>query len=221
MKKFLLLISLAIFLATGVYAQNGRTFRIGLTASPSVSWFTPETRYFVSEGNRIGFSYGLIGDFLLSDYYAISTGLNISHFGGKLSFNDRKLQEITTVERTYKLQYLELPVTIKLSTPEIGYFTYFGRFGFAPGVNLSAKANDSFVVGNAYTEEVDIKGQTPLLRAALIVGLGAEYSLGGRLSLFGGLTYNNGFTNNLKGEVLDVKPSANASFVMLNLGVMF
>lgn len=211
---------LVLFLASSVYAQHNRPFRIGFTASPSVSWFMPETRDFISEGRRIGFSYGLIGDFRLGDFYAISTGLNISHFGGKLSFDDRKLQQITTVERTYKLQYLELPVTIKLSTAEIGYFTYYGRFGFAPGVNLSAKADDSFVVGNAYTEEVDIKGQTPLLRAALIIGLGMEYSLGGRVSLFGGLTYNNGFTNNIKGEILGVKPSANASFVMLNLGVM-
>lgn len=210
-----------LFSATAGFTQNNRPFRIGLTASPNMSWYTPETRGFLSEGGRLGFTYGVVGDFRMGDYYSISTGLNISHFGGKLSFDDRKFDQITKVERTYKLQYLELPLAIKLHTPEIGYLTYNVRFGFAPGINLKAMADDSFVAGNAYREEVDIKGQTPLLRLALIVGLGAEYSLGGRMSVFGGLTYNNGFTNNIKGEVLGVKPSANASFVMLSLGVMF
>lgn len=221
MKKFPVLLLLLLFFADGISAQNDRPFRIGLTVSPNISWFMPETRDFLSEGPRTGFTYGVVSDFRLGAFYAVSTGLNISYFGGKLSFDDRKFDQVTEIERTYQLQYLELPLAIKLHTSEIGYFTYYGRFGFAPGVNLKAKAEDHFIAGNAYTEEVDIKGQTPLLRAALIIGLGAEYSLGGRMSLFGGLTYNNGFTNNIKGEVLGVKPSANANFVMLNLGVMF
>jgi len=220
MKKFPLLLFVFLFQALYIHAQDERPFRVGLTISPSMSWYSPEKREFVSEGARLGYAFGLIGDFRLGDFTSISTGLNISNFGGKLSYDDRKFQQITKVERTYKLRNLEVPLTIKLNTPEIGYLTYFGRFGFAPGVNLRAKADDSFIVGNPYIEEVDIKGQTPLVRLALVIGLGAEYSLGGKVSLFGGLTYNNGFTNNMKGEVLGVKPSANASYVLLNLGVM-
>jgi hypothetical protein len=61
------------------------------------------------------------------------------------------------------------------------------------------------------------------LRAALIIGIGAEYSLGGKTALLFGVTYNNGFTNNLKGRntFLNVNPSASANFLQLNLGVMF
>ena len=221
MKKFCNVCLLLIFAASTVFAQSDRPFRFGLTVSPNLSWYSPETRNYVSEGSRLGLSYGVIADFGLGTFYSFSTGLNFSTFGGKLSFDESKLQQITRIERTYQLRYLEIPLAVKLHTNEIGYFTYFGRFGFSPGINLKATGQDSFVAGNQYTEEVDIKGQTPLLRAAMIIGLGTEYSLGGRISLFGGLTYNNGFSNNLKGEVLGIRPSANASFVMLNLGVMF
>lgn len=220
MKKFSLVFLIACFSFLSASAQQDRPFRFGFTVSPSVSWLSPETRGFVSEGRTLGIGYGLIGDFRLGEFSSILTGVNISHFGGKLSFDDRKFDRVTEIERTYKLRYLELPVSIKLKTPEIGYFSYYGQFGVAPGFNLKATGNDSFVVGDAFMQEVDIKNHIPLLRAALVIGLGLEYSLGGRVSLFGGITYNNGFTNNLRGYVLDRKPSANANYVMLNLGLV-
>ncbi len=224
MKKFLLLLILVCFSYTGIYAQYDRPFRFGLLASPSIAWLKPETRDYHSEGNIIGFSYGLVGDFFLGEYYAISTGLNISHFGGKLSFLDNYPEHgAVDIERKYNLQYLEIPLTLKMQTPEFGYLTYFGRFGFAPGFNLKAKGWDEYVAGDRITREIDLKSRTPLIRAALIIGIGAEYSLGGRTSLLMGLTYNNGFTNNLKGRnnAMNVNPSATANFVQLNMGVMF
>ncbi len=224
MKKLLFLLILVCYSYTGIYAQYDRPFRFGLLASPSVAWLKPETRDYHSGGNILGFSYGLVGDFFLGEFYAISTGLNISHFGGKLSFMGTHPNHGTLdIERKYNFQYLEIPLTLKMQTPEFGYLTYFGRFGFSSGFNLKAKGVDEYVAGNRFTEEIDLKSQTPLLRAALIIGIGAEYSLGGRTSLLVGLTYNNGFTNNLKGRnaALNVNPSATANFVQLNLGVMF
>lgn len=224
MKKLPLLIMIVCFASKGLYAQSERPFRLGIIASPSVSWFKPDTKDYVSEGNTLGFSYGIIGDFFLGDYYAVSTGLNISHLGGKLSFRDNHpTHGALNIERKYILQYLELPLTLKMQTPEIGYLTYFVRFGFAPGVNLKAKGEDQYVAGSRFTEEVDLKSRTPFLRAALVIGIGAEYALRGKTSLVAGLTYNNGFTNNIKGRnsVLNVNPSATANLLQLNLGLMF
>jgi hypothetical protein len=224
MKKLFWLSILLCVSVSALYAQNERPFRFGLIASPSLSWFKPETRDYISEGNTIGFSYGLVGDFYLGDYYAVSTGINISHFGGKLSFRDNHPDHgPLDYERKYIHQYLELPVTLKMQTPEFGYMSYFGKFGFAPGFNLKAKGEDQYVAGNRFTEEVDLKSRTPLLRTALIIGIGLEYSLGGRTTLLGGVTYNNGFTNNLKGRntYMNVNPSASASYLQLNMGVMF
>ena len=154
----------------------------------------------------------------------MSTGITISHFGGKLSFRDDHPDHgALDFERKYMHQYLELPLTLKMQTPEFGYLSYFGKFGFAPGFNLKAKGEDQYVAGNRFTEEVDLKSRTPLFRAALIIGIGVEYSLGGRTTLLGGVTYNNGFTNSLKGRntYMNVNPSASASYLQLNMGVMF
>ena len=224
MKKLLVLFVFSLVVVTVARAQSQKNFTFGLTASPSIGWFKSGTTDYSSEGSVIGFTYGLVGDFHLGSFYAVSTGLNISSFGGKLGFRDRIVgQGDLDLERLYRVRYLELPVTIKLHTQQIGYFTYYGRFGFAPGVNLKSTAKDTFVVGNIYTVEYDNKRDTPLLRTALVVGLGTEYSLGGRMSIFGGLTYNNGFTNNLKtrNQLTGRRPSANANYVMLNLGILF
>lgn len=224
-KKTLLTAVLVIFMAGVLPAQQGPRFRMGLTASPALSWFSPETRDYFSEGPLLGFSYGLIGEYHLGEHYAITTNLLISHFGGKLSY--RVLEPgygVVEREREYRLRYFEIPMGFKLQSSEIGYFSYFGRIGFSPGFNLKAVGNDSFVQDQTrVTLERDIKGDIPLIRLAFVVGAGAEYSLGGRARLVGGLTYNNGFTNTLSGRNNETQAfqSATSSYFALNLGVLF
>lgn len=227
MKKILLSVLLIALLAPSAFSLDPSGFRFGLKASPSIAWMRPETSEYVSDGVRVGFSYGFIGDIRLGDFYAFSTGININMAGGKLvyPFQFSPTEEAVDVSRTYKFTYLEFPLTIKMHTQEIGYLTYYGRFGFGAGVNLRSKASDTYVsAGNQITvEREDIKSETRLLRGSLIVGLGVEYSLGGRTALVGGLTFNNGFTNVLKGtnDAIGRKPSAINNFLELTFGVMF
>ncbi len=222
MKKILLAILLLALLAPAALALDMGGFRFGLKASPSLAWMRPETSGYERDGMRLGFSYGFMSDIELGDFYAFSTGLNINLIGGKLEYEDfRNDDRVLISPRNYNLQYLEIPLTLKMHTQEIGYLTYYGRFGFGAGMNLRSKAKDSY---NNITEELDdIKGETRFLRISLIVGLGIEYSLGGSTALVGGLTFNNGFTNVLKGtnEALNRKPSALSNFLELTLGIMF
>ncbi len=224
-KKTLMTAVLVIFMAGVLPAQQGPRFRIGLTTSPSLAWFSPETRDYLSEGPLLGLSYGLIGEYHLGHHYAISTNFLISNLGGKLSYRvlEPGYGEVER-EREYRLRYFEAPITFKLQSSEIGYFTYFGRIGFSPGFNLRAQGHDSFTQGQTrVTLERDIKGDIPLVRLAFVVGAGAEYSLGGRARLVGGLMYNNGFTNNLSGRnnITNAFQSATSSYFALNLGVLF
>lgn len=222
MKKILLSVLLVALLAPMAFSVDPGGFRFGLKASPVIAWMRPETSGYENDGIRLGLSYGFIGDVRLGEFYAFSTGLNINLIGGKLKYEDyRDGDRVLISPRNYNLQYLEIPLTIKMHTQEIGYLTYYGRFGFGAGVNLRSKAKDSY---NNITEELDdIKGDTRLLRGSLIVGLGVEYSLGGRTALVGGVTFNNGFTNVLKGtnEALNRKPSAINNYLELTFGVMF
>jgi hypothetical protein len=230
MKKIVLTILLGALLVPMGFS-NDPGFRFGLKAAPSLSWMRPETRGYESEGVKLGFTYGVISDFSLGEFYAVSTGLQISSFGGKLKFPHRH-DTFGDGERTreYSLRYLEIPLLLKMHTQEIGYITYFGQFGFSPGMNLRAYADDRSryqpIGASPITitdDEVDIKGETPFFRLALVVGLGMEYSLGGRTALLGGLTFNNGFTNVLKGNnpVTGRKQSAVTNYLELTLGVMF
>ncbi len=217
MKKIVFTFLIMVVVMPTLLASDTPPFRFGLKASPNISWMRPETRDYESQGARMGFSYGAIGDFHLGGNYALSTGLNITYTGGRLSYPVDEGRK----ERTYKLQYLELPLTVKMRTDEIGYITYYGKFGFGAGANLRATADDR--LANITEEDVDIKRDTPLMRASLIIGLGIEYSLGGNTALVGGLTFNNGFTNVLQGrnEVSDRKKSAVSNYLEITFGVMF
>ena len=213
-KKIFFTTVLAIVLTLSLHAQQGPKFRIGLTASPALSWFSPETRNYLSEGPVLGISYGLIGEYHLGDHYAISTNFLISNFGGKLRYIVLEPgYGVVDREREYRLRYFEVPVTFKLQSSEIGYF------------NLKATGFDSFTQNQTgITLERDIKGEIPLVRLAFVVGAGAEYALGQRIRLVGGLMYSNGFTNNLKGRnetMENAFQSATSSYFSLNVGIMF
>src|SRR5580765_1493502 len=91
-------------------------------------------------GSYIGFCYGLLMDVKIPKNYAFSTGLIISYDGGKLNYLDsvkfNTLPNTTYPPGTdveYRLQYVEIPVSIKLMTNQIGYITYFGQFGLNAG----------------------------------------------------------------------------------------
>jgi len=225
MKKYLLSGLMLALLIPQAFSIDNSGFRFGLKASPAIAWMRPETRGVEYDGVKVGLSYGFISDISLGDFYAFSTGININMIGGKLTYPELVGLQQVVLGRNYSLNYLEIPLTIKMHTQEIGYLTYYGRFGVGAGVNLRSKAKDSYTLGgDAVTiDRDDIKGDTRLLRGSLIVGIGVEYSLGGRTALIGGLTFNNGFTNVLKGEnaVLSRKPSSINNFLELTFGIMF
>ncbi len=87
-----------------------------------------------------------MADFIIDPNYAIASGLQITHSGGKLRFpNDKGLFEegLSTNENLYdlRLQYLEIPVALKLKTNPINDLTYWGQFGTYLGVNIGARLN--------------------------------------------------------------------------------
>jgi hypothetical protein len=230
MKKIAILLIITL-VASSFSRVSAQGFRLGLKGSPGIAWYKSETDGYSSEGVRFGASYGFISEFILAEQYNFATGINVMYFGGKLSYPiaDEPSDEnpFTHNERIYRLQSLEIPFTLKMKTREIGYNTYFAQFGFGGSVNLSAKANDRFYTTSGSNtlnvNDVDIKGSTPLFRASMILGLGVEHSLGGTTALIGGITFNNGFTNILKGrDYANIrKQQARANFLELSIGILF
>lgn len=238
MKKTTALLSFILMSFIG-YSQTG--FQLGFHFSPNIGWFNPDSEGLENESAKIGYGFGLIADFNISENYAFTTGLNLLSTRGEINFQDNKeVNSTPTPGRTtssMKINYVQIPVGLKLKTNQIGYMTYFANFGFGLGVNYDATADEEFTYpGNQSTltnEEIDYADEIALLRASLMVGIGAEYNLSGNTSLVMGLSFDNGFTNVLTEDAYQIDANGNGigsknqdfksinNFIVLNLGVIF
>lgn len=223
MKKTTVLVML-LALVLGSFAQ--RDFQLGLHFSPNIGWAKPAEANIEADGAKIGYTFGVIGDFNISDNYIFSTGIQLVNTGFTLvkpdaqTYIDGSGNEVPGYGKTtseVRLNYVEIPLTLKLRTNEIGYIKYFGQVGFGLGVNYRAMADEEFSYTTVTTqgatlsnEDVDYNDEINLFRAALIIGAGAEYNLSGNTSLVFGVTYNNGFTNIFSKDVHGADGNGNA-----------
>jgi opacity protein-like surface antigen len=241
MKKALVILATCLATAPMMNAQDDASVRFGLKLSPNLSMLRSETKGLKSAGNTFGYTFGLMAEFPIgsSGNYRFATGLNLNNVGGKttqdLSYQSAINGPILTreLETTYKLQYIELPLTVKLMTNEIGYMRYFAQVGFGASFNIRAKADRvvpqyfaapaaAFVETFVEEENENIQEDINLFRAALIVGAGAEYNFSGNTSLLFGITYNNGFTNIANFDVgADKKAKVLNNYLELTVGVFF
>lgn len=213
--------------------EDYKPFRFGLHASPSVTWLKPDLQEYDNEGTRMGFSYGMLAEFSMSNNYSLSTGIDISYFGGKLKYEDDLEEynlpdpnnEIGEITSTYSLQYLQIPVMIKMATNEIGYFTYFANVGLGTSIRLGASVEDKHSTNSGENKQEidDLSDDIAMFRESLIIGLGTEYSLGENISLIGSINFNNGFTTTIKRDNihLDKRGNSIANYIEFKLGLMF
>lgn len=199
--------------------QDVRPIRLGFVATPAMTWLTAENRELDSKGVRGGFSFGVMMDFTIaqSANYAFSTGLMYNTLdGGRLRHGDVvPLRggnpgefEAVTRDVSLSMQYVQIPMTLKLKTNEIGYMSYFGQLGMQAGLNIGSRENGEFEYFDnpqrVIIERENANDQTQLFNAGLLVGIGAEYNVTGNTYLVFGVNYYRGFSNVLKGNVVQV-----------------
>ncbi len=185
---------------------DGKNFRLGLSVNPNIGWYRYNDDDYES-GSKMGFSYGLVADLGFAKNYYFSTGLLINSIASKATY---PAAATTPGERDLiRLQYVEIPLTVKLKSEENDLGRFYGQFGFSTGFKVSGK--EKFT---GTTKKTDIDGDD-LFRLGLQLGGGAEWRLSDNLSLLTGLSFNNGFTRAIK----DGKPKT--SYVALNVGVFF
>ncbi len=200
MKKLSLII-VAVFLSNFLWSQEGskQKFSGGLYFSPEISWFKPGNKQIEKDKNRFSFGFGLTSDILLTNNFSLNVGFGFINTGGSLKYLD-SLPKIETADSTYlklppncilkyKLQYLEIPISIKGETNEIGYMTFFLKFGFNPLIRYNAKA-DVTVESND-----DIKKEVRSLSFAYHIGVGATYKLKGNTKLLFEAIFRNGLSD--------------------------
>jgi hypothetical protein len=193
MKKVLLTVA-ALALAPAAFAQ----VEIGLKISPSISYLrtdSPSATSFSSESSKFSFGGGIFMDYFFGENYAFNTGLFLTGKGGTISYTDRSGSVSARVEQKIAMQYLEVPLTVKLFTNEVApdtriYFQVGGSLAIPVQTRINGQKNyidpfnsNSESTAGSHVFDVD---------ANIIGGVGAEYQLGQSTKFLAGLSYHHG-----------------------------
>jgi len=194
MRKLLLALLTVGASASAASAQ----VEIGLKLSPSVTNLraeSPTDLSFQNEKSKLTIGGGLVVDYFFGQNYAFSTGLQLVGKGGTISYLDPI--DKRRYEQKIGMQYLEVPVSVKLFTNDITtdtklYFQLGGTFGGAIAGRIDGnKRYFSPTTGNE-TKAID-HVITPEIAALL--GFGAEYQVGQSTKVFAGVSYHRGLLN--------------------------
>lgn len=214
---------LLICLQPAFSQQEKTTFSIAL--DPNISWFASDHRDVNTSGVKSGVSFGLVMDNFFSDKYAFTTGLFMTHAGGKLAYENEE-GIVTSVDTTiipagnelkYGLQYVNVPIGLKLKTTEIGYLTYYVELGVKAMVRISSQGT----APNNLLDKEKINQELAMFNMAYYMGAGFEYSIGGSTSLVGGLYYNSTFLDISKDLVSKPNDYLRMHIMNIRLGVLF
>lgn len=255
MKK---IIAFVLVLATSlsVSAQDAaslRKHRFGLRIAPGISYFGVDKLGQENDGFNYAFGYGLQYEYALSENFSIVSGVLMNSFRGNVTYSDSlyfvfnktvsgqsKVDTANQIlSRKYTFKSVDIPLKLKLKTPEIGYLTYFGEFGTTLSVIYDSYTSKNEVILNegdtkselaGDEEKLDANDDVSWFRGSLNIGAGVEYNLVGNTSLLIGVNWNSAFTNILgkKSESLFYTASGEkfsqtvkADYVALTVGIQF
>jgi hypothetical protein len=230
MRKIILSLIVFVFMSSIVTAQStDRTFRFGVYGDLGTSWAKPKIDGYNYNGITSAYGYGLLFDYYFTKNYVFNSGLYVDYIGGKLSFDENKtidgILKSGIMNRKYAIQYLEIPIALKLKTNEIGYLRYFVQLGFNTGFRLKAKGTDEFEYAASVTkpETTSITKQVSFFKLSFVAGLGAEYEINSSISAFGQLNFNNGLSDYLSGSNVQtgIKEKAILNKLGLTVGLIF
>jgi hypothetical protein len=219
MKQILLILS---FLGTCMYLNAQSTnLRFNVEVDPQFAWFSSDEEAVEPDGSIFHLRTGLNMDYFFGENYAFVLGIGINNLGGNLLYADStefsSKGEILVLEpgqsAKLNLQYIDIPIGLKLKTEELGYTTLFLQLGFNPMINLNAKATSE----PASLEKEDVRESMNLFTLGYHAGLGVEYTLGGRTALIGGLRWSSGLTDVTDNDRANVKFNT----LTIHLGVLF
>ena len=231
MKRIVLGLILFSFLIINNSFSQQKPVLFGFKVAPNIGWMKSNTKGYENPGSEIGFSWGFIADFHLMENYDIVSGLNVLNLNSALQYSELynvfgfgELEGELT--RKYVLEYLEVPLILKMKTNEFGKKFFYGKVGMSTGFLISAKVKDSFQAEESglSKDEHNYYDQLKFARYSVILGVGAEFNIGGSTTITTGFTFSNGINDVLKDtNDLDqtLKQNAINNYFNFNLGILF
>lgn len=216
MKKIILILPFLAFLTIG-NAQQLEKFRFGLIFSNAIL-FPASDNVDIKNKVTYDFDYGLSVDYFFTENYAISSGVYMDHAtyvrnNGFSNYTDsaflassfwsEKNVNLATIGNNEKItsMNLNIPLSFKLKTNEIGYFKYFGDVGILNSFRIQSRYSleDTDIqkvrFGKKNPELAEINYRTNLYNFSLRVGGGIEWTISDRTALLVGLYFYNGFVD--------------------------
>lgn len=194
---------------SSVYQYKPMSF--GITFAPNMGWMRYGDNEDYESSAKFGYAYGLLADFGFTENYYFSTGLLINTLNSKATYPDPESGVAnTTMTKEYRLQYAEIPISLKLKSTMRYFRSYYGQFGFTGGIKLNAKEKQE-----GASSRSSLGDDADLFRLGLQIGGGIEWQLDHNLVMMTGLSFNNGFTRTLK------TGDPRNSYVAFNFGIFF
>jgi len=207
MKKSLLIVGLLMAMTLTASAQY-KGFSFGFKVGPSFDWTGSKTGAAINERTKTGFDVGLVAEYYFAENYAIVTGINVDFVNGQYKFDDMRNVSVDTindfqlgtVDRKFKTTIYEIPLMLKLVTPELGNLPLraYAQVGGAFGYTQRVKVMDTFTLGEINdTDYRATDGEYNPFHASLRIGAGAEYTLLETTRVFAGIYFSHDFLNSI------------------------
>ncbi len=194
--KRIFILALAVLFINLAYGQTrigNRNVRLGFKFDPVFSnVLHPNEAGVEKDGSKVGFSYGMMTDFLFNDGRgAFASGIEIANASSSVKYTDVTKGLDPAIARAYdlRLQYIQVPLSIKLKSNRNDGIAWWGQFGTYLGVPIRARAD------YAHIEKQNIYSSITKLNAGLLLGAGGEYQLDNKTDLFFGVGLENGFVD--------------------------
>lgn len=209
----ILVIALFVLISLSCLAQG----KVGLIVAPMVSsnrvnyYDETDVTSVSNNGSELRVRFGLEFDSFKSDTYAISTGLI---FAPKRVAVTASTTAVSYAEE-YKVQYLQLPVTVKLFTSEVQPDAkIFFQLGFMGEVNIFSEPFD---------RDFELVEEFGLFDVSFTGGVGLEYGKGIGNTVYGGFFYDRGLLNivSKQSEVLPEDLEIRTSGLSFKFGLKF
>lgn len=174
--------------------------KLGIHFDPLLSWFTTRSYDVRNDGTVPGYSFGLTYNSYFGSNYSFSSGIKIINAGGRLICNESTSFEIRNFDREivtvdayepviYRVNYVSVPLGVKLETDQLGHGIVFADLGFDPKI---------LVLGTAAIPSINIRSDNAMAELRKInlgwhITAGMEYPLAASNSLVMGIGFENNF----------------------------
>ncbi len=214
---------ITFFLILGIAHVGFSQFQLGLKFSPSISSNrvklisdqSNDTLDIFGRSGELKFSLGLIGDYNIADTYIFSSGLVFVPKTARIGIAGENGGTYQNPLEEYNLQYLQVPISLKLFTneilPDLAIF-------FQIGMTSEFKIFEEPVL-----EEYTLIDQFKFFDTAVMLGGGVEYRAGINTVLFIDASYQRGLISMVKTtEVpIDGDFTLRSSVLMFDFGIKF